>query len=105
MENITVDILSKEEIKAISKNGVKLTKNLASHINRINRIKTALDDEIKAVKEYVKKEYGIIDNAVVTVENRPTDTFNKADFIAVYGEDEYKRFVEKKDKYFVTFHG
>ena len=105
MENVNVDIMSKEEIKKLKADGVKLTKNVASHLNRIKRISDALTAEYDAVKDYVKKTYGVIDNAVVTVENRPSETFNKNDFIAVYGEAEYRRFCSMKDKLYVTFHG
>lgn len=105
MENVSIDIMSKEELKELKKTGVKLTKNVASHMNKIKRISDALKAEYDAVKDYVKKEYGVVDNAIVTVENRPSETFNKDDFIAVYGESEYKRFCSLKDKYYVTFHG
>ena len=105
MEKIEVTIMSKEEIKELKKNGVKFTKNLASHLNRNDRIAKALTAEITAYKDYAKKTLGIVDNAVVTIENRPSADFSKDEFIAVYGEEEYKRFCIVKDKLYVTFHG
>ena len=97
--------LSKEEIKNIP-DDVDYTASLASHLNKCNRIASALNAEIERYKDIAKKRrFELSDNKTVTVENRPADTFNKAEFIAIYGEEEYKRFVYKKDRLYVTFNG
>jgi hypothetical protein len=104
MESVTINILSKEEIKALRKSDISITKNLASHMNKCNRIASALNAEMKAVKDNLKEKHGEIDNAIVTIENRPEHYFSKEEFIAVYGEEEYNRFYLLRDKFYVTFH-
>ena len=102
-ENVVT--LSKEEIKNIPDN-IDYTASLASHLNKCIRIASSLTDEVNRYKDIAKKRrFELAENKTVTVENKPADSFSKEEFIAVYGEDEYKRFVHKKDRLYVTFNG
>ena len=99
--------LEKNELKNITIDTVKFNKNTASHCNRIKNIADALTKELDAYKKVAKEKANFTDyeDKVFTVENKPRETFCKDDFIAVYGEDEYKRFCKKLPQLYVTFKG
>ena len=106
-----VTTLTKEEIKALSFDTVNYDAVLASRMNKNKRIVKALTDEMDRIKDIaIENREKLENNKTVTVENRPSNTFDADEFISVYGEEEYKRFCEmkkramvKKAKYYVTF--
>lgn len=99
--------LSKEEIKALNPDNTKITKNLASHANKIKRIYSALDAEYKALQTIVKviHNHEPYEDKIVKLEKRMRPQFNKDRFIEVYGEDEYKKFCDDVEAEYVTFYG
>jgi len=100
-----IETLSREEIKAIT-NDVTFSAALASHLRKISKIQADLEAELKKYKEVAKfqmKSGKLEGNKTVTIENRPSPTFDKEAFIDEYGEDEYNRFMVKKDRLYVFF--
>lgn len=100
----TLVTLEKKEIKNLSIDNVKFDASLVSHIRRIDRIQKALEAEIKAYKEIAKK-MDLSENKLVTVENKPSNKFDKDRFIEEYGQAEYDRFCSLHDAWYVTFNG
>lgn len=104
-----VTIMNKSEIKEqVTIGNVVFNKNTASHCNALKRIGDACIAEYKAYQSIAMEAYkaGKLDgNKTVNVENKPRSTFNKEEFISVYGQAEYDRFCHKLDAYYVTFNG
>lgn len=101
----TVELLSKEEVKEIK--DVVWTKNTASHVNKLIRIATGLSAEIdryKALAKLIPADV-LATLKTVDVETRERPQFSKEEFIAVYGEEEYKRFLRNVPAKYVSFNG
>lgn len=101
----TVNLLTKEEVKEIK--DVTWTKNTASHVNKLIRIANGLTAEIdryKALAKLIPADV-LATLKTVEVEVRPQERFSKDEFIAVYGEEEYKKFLRTVNSKYVTFNG
>ena len=101
----TVNLLTKEEVKNIE--NVTWNKNTASHVNKLIRIATGLNAEIERYKALAKLIPAdvLAKLTTVDVETRERPQFSKDDFIAVYGEEEYKRFLRNVPAKYVSFNG
>lgn len=99
-----VTTLSKEEVKAITKDNVKWTVNLTSHLNKLIRIQKAIDNELKKYREIVLAT-DELNEKLVTKENKPRKLFSKDEFIAKYGEDAYEELKVLTDYWTVTYNG
>ena len=101
-ENVVT--LTKEELKNITFENVTYDASLVSHLVKIGKIAKALTDELNKHKDIVKAhENAFVENKLVNVAHKDSPHFSKDDFIAVYGEEEYKRFVKVTDAKTVTF--
>lgn len=101
----TVNLLTKDEVKNID--NVTWNKNTASHVNKLIRIATGLTAEIdryKALAKLIPADV-LAKLTTVDVETRERPQFSKDDFIAVYGEEEYKRFLRNVPAKYVSFNG
>lgn len=101
-----VETLTKEEIKAITFKNTSYTASLVSHIVKCAKIAKALTDEVEKHKSIIKAhEQELSGNKLISVEHTEAQTFSKDDFIAVYGEEEYKRFCIMQERRTVKFNG
>lgn len=101
-----VETLDKNELKEITFENTSYTASVVAHIIKINRIATALTAEVNKHKDIIKAhENELKGNKLVTVEHKDSPHFSKDDFIAVYGEKEYERFVRITDAKTVKFNG
>ena len=99
-----IETLEKAEVKNISLENTSFTASLVSHINKCEKIAKALTDEINKYKTIVKdNEEHFTGNKLVTVTHKDSPHFSKEDFIAVYGEEEYKKFIRITDAKTVIF--
>lgn len=103
-ENVAT--LTSKEIKDITFENTSYNASLVSHIMTCAKIAKALQDEVDKHKSIIKEhENDLSENKLVSVEHTDYPYFSKDDFIAVYGEEEYKRFVKISDRRTVKFNG
>ena len=101
-ENIIT--LEKNELKNITFDNTTFDAAKVAHLVKITKIAKALTDEVNKHKDIVKAhEDAFTANKLVNVEHKDSPHFSKEDFIAVYGEEEYKRFIKVSDAKTVTF--
>lgn len=101
-ENIVT--LDKSELKEITFDNTTYDAATVAHLVKISKIAKALTDEVNKHKDIVKAHEGAFaDNKLVNVEHKDLPHFSKDDFVAVYGEEEYKRFIKVTDAKTVVF--
>ena len=99
-----VEIMDKNELKAITFESTKYDAPTVSKIVKYDKIGKALTAYVERHKDIIKAhEDELKSNKLITVEHADVPYFSKDDFISVYGEDEYKRFCVIRDRKTVKF--
>lgn len=99
-----VNTLTAEEVKAIKYENTSYTASLVSHIMTCDRIAKALTKEVEKHKDIIKAhEKELSENKLVSVTHTPYEQFDKARFIADYGEEVYKAYCVTSERRTVNF--
>lgn len=99
-----VNVLSAEEVKNIKFENTSYSASLVSHIATIDKISKALAKEVEKHKDIVKAhENAFTENKLVNVVHTPYEQFDKASFIADFGEEVYKKYCVTSERRTVNF--
>lgn len=99
-----VNVLSAEEVKSITFENTSYTASKVTHIATIDKIAKALTKEVDKHKEIIKAhEDDFTENKLVSVTHTPYEQFDKASFIADFGEEVYKRYCVISERRTVNF--
>ena len=94
-----IEVMDKSELKGITFDNTTYDAPTVSKIVKYDKIGKALTAYVERHKDIIKAhEDELKSNKLITVEHTDVAYFSKDDFIAVYGEEEYKRFCVIRDR-------